>query len=140
MAPRALNRAKTILAAGGLLWSNDANGRTLALVHRAKHEDWALPKGKLKRDETFERAALREVREETGCSARLGSFAGLVHYEVHGVQKVVLFWNMDLRRKRSVRPNAEIAEVQWLKPEKALLRMSYALERKVLRKALRVMG
>jgi len=133
-------KKRTILAAGGVLWSAGPGERTLALVHRTKHADWALPKGKLKRGETFERAALREVREETGCDATLGLYAGLVSYTVRGTVKVVLFWNMDLRRARRIRPNAEIAEVLWLKPEKALRLMSHPLERKIVRRALRMLA
>jgi len=135
---RSSTKRKTILAAGGVLWSTGPGRRTLALVHRTKHDDWALPKGKLKRGETFERAALREVREETGCDAKLGLYAGLVSYAVRGNPKVVLFWNMDVSRKRRTRPNAEIAEVAWLKPERALRLMSYSLERKIVRKALKL--
>lgn len=136
---RSSRKRKTILAAGGVLWSTGTGERTLALVHRTKQRDWALPKGKLKRGETFERAALREVREETGCDAKLGLYAGLVSYTVKGGPKVVLFWNMHVWHKRRLRPNAEIAQVLWLKPEKALRLMSYPLERKVLRKALRLL-
>jgi len=135
---RSATKRKTILAAGGVLWGSGSKGTTIALVHRTQHGDWALPKGKLKRGETFERAALREVLEETGCDAKLGLYAGLVSYTVRGNPKVVLFWNMDVSRKRPIRPNAEIAEVAWLKPEKALRLMSYSLERKIVRKALQM--
>ena len=46
--------------------------------------DWVLPKGKLEAGESAEAAALREVKEETGCDAVLGAFAGVIGYEVNG--------------------------------------------------------
>lgn len=64
----------TVQAAGCVLWRRPAAGDLeLALVHRPKWADWSWPKGKLKRGETFEEAARREVLEETGYTCRLGT-------------------------------------------------------------------
>jgi 8-oxo-dGTP pyrophosphatase MutT (NUDIX family) len=80
-----------IRAAGGLLWRTGKDGRRrLAVIHRPHREDWSLPKGKLKDGEHWEEAALREVEEETGCKARIASFAGAVHYVPKRTPKVVL--------------------------------------------------
>ena len=43
----------------------------IVIVHRPVHQDWSFPKGKLEEGETFELAALREVKEETGMACRL---------------------------------------------------------------------
>ncbi len=51
----------TILAAGGLV-SNP--GKQVLFIYR--NDKWDLPKGKVNRRETTEKAALREVEEETG--------------------------------------------------------------------------
>ena len=56
-----------IRAAGGVV----ARGGEVLVVHRARYDDWTLPKGKLEGDETWEAAALREVREETGFDCAL---------------------------------------------------------------------
>src|SRR5919106_884023 len=55
-------------AAGGLVVRDD--GR-LAVIHRPRYDDWSLPKGKLDPGESFEEAALREVREEIGLRCEL---------------------------------------------------------------------
>ena len=127
-----------ILAGGGILWDHSSPKVLVAIVRRVKYGDWTLPKGKLKRGETFEDAALREVREETGCIPRLRGFVGLVHYTVGKEPKVVLYWNMQCTRRTAFRFNDEIAEVAWLTPETALRRMSYAGDRKILRASLRL--
>ena len=81
-----------IQAAGGLLWRDSQAGKEIALIRRPRYGDWTLPKGKLKQGESWQQAALREVREETECDARLCAFLGCTCYSVRRVPKVVLFW------------------------------------------------
>jgi 8-oxo-dGTP pyrophosphatase MutT (NUDIX family) len=85
-----------ILAAGGIVGRETPNGQEVIVIHRRHHDDWTLPKGKLKRGESFPQAAIREVREETGCVVQLGEFLGAVSYEVKGVPKVVLYWRVSV--------------------------------------------
>ena len=55
-----------ITAAGGVVVRREGRRNRIAVIHRPKYMDWSLPKGKLEKGESFEEAALREVREETG--------------------------------------------------------------------------
>jgi 8-oxo-dGTP pyrophosphatase MutT (NUDIX family) len=48
----------------------------VAVVHRPRHDDWTLPKGKLDDGEDETAAALREVAEETGAIVELGPDLG----------------------------------------------------------------
>jgi 8-oxo-dGTP diphosphatase len=120
-----------VQAAGGLVWRS---GR-LAVVHRPKHGDWSLPKGKLEPGETFPDAALREVAEETGCRARLGEFAGYTLYRVKRGPKLVLFWHMVAVAPRRFEPNGEVDRIEWLRPSQALSRLDHAAERHLVRDA-----
>src|SRR4051794_40544792 len=66
-----------IRAAGGLVWRDSPHGKLLAIVHRRRYGDeWSLPKGKLKKHETWLEAARREVQEETACRVQVDGFAG----------------------------------------------------------------
>jgi len=65
--------SESVRAAGVVVWRWGANGRPEALlIHRPRYDDWSFPKGKLKRGESDEDAALRELEEEVGIRGELG--------------------------------------------------------------------
>ena len=74
--------AEPIRAAGGVLTRSGPHGVTVAMVHRPRHDDWTLPKGKLHRGEHPVVAARREVWEETGVEAWVGVRLPSVSYQV----------------------------------------------------------
>jgi 8-oxo-dGTP diphosphatase len=134
-------KATVELAAGGLVWDRRGPFRRLGIVHRTVHDDWSLPKGKLEPGETPEHAALREVKEELGVNAQLGRLAGFTWYHKEDHPKLVLFWHMVRRGKSAFRPNAEINQVEWLRPAQALKLLTYKSERLlVVRQALKLAG
>lgn len=84
-----------VRAAGGVVWRRVPTGAQIVLVHRPKYDDWAFPKGKLEPGETDEQAALREVREETGLSCRLGiELPSTTYTDGQGRPKIVRYWTM----------------------------------------------
>ena len=119
-------------AAGGIVWSTDQGAeRRIAIVHRPKRDDWALPKGKPEGDETPEQTALREAMEETGINLRLGVFAGRYSYLVKDRKKIVAMWHM-VRLPGSYAERAtvqEIDQVIWLTPLEAVQRLTHQVER-----------
>ena len=118
--------SETILAAGGILRRTGPPGEEIALVHRPKYDDWGLPKGKLAPGESLEQAALREVREETACEARLIRFIGTANYLARGRPKVVSFWLMEVVREHPFIAGKEIDRLAWLPTPEAIARMDYA--------------
>src|SRR5688572_5599802 len=87
--------AAEVKAAGGVVWRRGPGGVEVAVVHRPKHDDWSLPKGKLDPGESWEDAALREVEEEIGMSCELGRELPSSSYtDNKGRGKVVRYWMM----------------------------------------------
>jgi len=127
------DKTNVIEAAGGLVWRNTPSGKELAVIHRLRYQDWTLPKGKREKNETWEATALREVKEETGCRAELGRFAGSVSYVVDERPKVVLFWNMRTLNGCEFEPSEEVDQLHWLHYEAALAKLAYSGERELLK-------
>ncbi len=121
---------RVILAAGGVV---RLDGR-VAVIYRSCYDDWTLPKGKLERGERFEQAAVREVLEETGCRAKIRDLIGTVDYRVARGPKVVLYYDMEVVAQQTFEASKEVQALEWLDAEDALQRLTYALERDVLRR------
>jgi 8-oxo-dGTP diphosphatase len=122
-----------ILAAGCVLWRPDPSGRgiELALVHRPKYDDWSHPKGKLKRGETAEECAVREVREETGQSCLLGPRLPTARYLANGRPKEVTYWSARALGG-AFTPSTEVDRLAWLRPDEARARLTQPRDRELL--------
>jgi 8-oxo-dGTP pyrophosphatase MutT (NUDIX family) len=124
-----------IHAAGGIVYRNLQYNRKIfkiLIVHRPKYNDWSLPKGKLLAGESWENAARREVKEETGYSVKVQSFAGPVLYTVTEIPKLVLFWKMKIQRVQKFRPTSEVDKIKWVTVKQALKLLSYEQEKYLL--------
>ncbi|HEY5294521.1 MAG TPA: NUDIX hydrolase [Gaiellaceae bacterium] len=117
-----------IQAAGGVV----VRDGLVLLVHRARYGDWTLPKGKLEPGETWEQAALREVREETGFTCELGEPLGSTFYEPGGVAKEVRWWLMTTLGEPG-ELDGEVDELRWVAIGDARALLSYDTERGLLR-------
>jgi 8-oxo-dGTP pyrophosphatase MutT (NUDIX family) len=103
-----------------------------------------LPKGKLAPGETPEQAAVREVREETGLSARLTGPLGSVAYTYREgdarVEKKVHFFLMELAEGDPREPDGELERVYWCPIAHAAERLSFETEREVFERAREQLG
>ncbi|MFY1655279.1 NUDIX domain-containing protein [Solwaraspora sp. WMMB762] len=120
-----------VRAAGGVVWRTDDTGAVqVCLVHRPRHDDWSLPKGKLEPAEHPLAAAVREVGEETGIRAVPQVRLPSIRYTMpDGNLKVVDYWSM-----RAVAASAgpvpvdaadEVDELCWLPLAQARQRLTY---------------
>jgi 8-oxo-dGTP diphosphatase len=110
-----------VRAAGGIVLRDG----TIAVVHRPKYDDWSLPKGKLDEGEDFERAALREVWEETGLRCRLGRELGDATYKDNKDRdKLVRYFEMH-PEEGEFAPNDEVDELRWVPVGDAPALLSY---------------
>ncbi|HWF17071.1 MAG TPA: NUDIX hydrolase [Acidimicrobiales bacterium] len=116
---------EVVQAAGGLVVRRQHGSLQIVIVHRPVHEDWSFPKGKLEEGETFELAAQREVKEETGMTCRLVRFIGHTDYiDRKGRPKAVAYWVMAVE-SGSFEPNEEVDELRWVALEEASQVLSY---------------
>jgi 8-oxo-dGTP pyrophosphatase MutT (NUDIX family)/phosphohistidine phosphatase SixA len=127
--------SKIVYAAGGVLWRPGHRESTaeVAVIHRQRYDDWSLPKGKVDPGETEPVTAVREVLEETGHHVHLGRRLATVSYPIEQRTKKVQYWSA-----RSVggsfAPNNEVDDLVWLAAPAAIKKVSYAYDRKVLRR------
>lgn len=124
---------KVVPAAGAVLWrpDSDTGDPLVAVIHRPRYDDWSLPKGKLDPGEIEPVAAVREIMEETGCSAHLGRRLGLVRYPIPGGTKVVRYWVARCGGGEFV-PNEEADDLRWLSVDEAAKTLTYPTDRKML--------
>src|ERR1051326_1395446 len=132
IAPIAPVDPPVIKAAGGILQRSTPRGDEVMVVYRKRHQDWTLPRGKVKDGESFQEAAMRQVLEETGCSCRVGNYLGTISYSDQGVPKVVLFWKMTLVEDKGLTNNDEIGQALWLQLSAAIERLTHAQEKALL--------
>ncbi|MFJ2608049.1 MULTISPECIES: NUDIX hydrolase [unclassified Streptomyces] len=132
-----MERASLVHAAGCVLWRRSSVGRLeLGVVFRPRWADWSWPKGKLKRGETFDEAALREVLEETGHTCRLGAVLPSAQYIDHqGRHKEVRYWAAEATGG-AFEPNEEVSHLVWLTPDEAHARLTHDRDRDLVAAAL----
>ncbi len=126
---------KPILAAGAVLWRPRDGAATpeVAIIHRPRYDDWSLPKGKVDSGETEPVTAVREIEEETGFRAHLGRRLTTVTYPLDPGGKKVRYWaGRCVSGQFSV--NDEVDELTWLPVDQAMKALTYAHDRKVLRR------
>ena len=129
----AKSNKSVIQAAGGILWKKEGGQKKFAVVHRHKHKDWSLPKGKVDKKESWKETALREVLEETGYEAKIKKYAGSISYLLEGKPKVVLFWHMKIKSEKKSKMNGEVDEVRWVTLEEAKPLLDYPEELKIIK-------
>jgi 8-oxo-dGTP diphosphatase len=126
-----------VVAAGAILWRLEKGELKLAIIHRARYDDWSWPKGKLDKGETIAEAAVREIREETGLRVSLGAYLSEINYKLpNGNKKQVHYWAAKVSDKAlansKFKPSEEVEKVDWKTPEQARKLLSYEFDEQPL--------
>src|SRR5215211_4752961 len=121
------SKTKPILAAGAVVTrDHPSRGIEVLIIHRSRYNDWTLPKGKLEAGESSPACAVREVREETGATVRLGVPLDTVRYDTSNGLKQVDYWGGTVLETVPRPPDDEVDGVTWLPARAALDRLTYA--------------
>ncbi|MEV6906340.1 NUDIX hydrolase [Amycolatopsis sp. NPDC051071] len=127
-------------SAGGLVV--DAERANAALIGRLDRHGrllWSLPKGHIEDGETHEQTAVREVKEETGISARVLQPLGTIDYwfvaERRRVHKTVHHFILESTGGELSDEDVEVTEVAWVPLADLETTLAYSDERKLVRKA-----
>lgn len=129
-------------SAGGLV-VNAVDGvaycAVIARRNRAGRLEWCLPKGHLKRGETAEQAAVREVAEETGISSQIVQHLGTIDYwfagndrRVHKVVHHYLLMALGGELTTENDPDHEAEDVAWVTLDSLPSRLAYPNERRIV--------
>ena len=126
-----------IEAAGGVVLRGARGEREILVIHRPRHDDWTIPKGKLDDGEDHGEAALREVAEETGWRCSVGPWLPEVRYlDGNARPKRVRFRMMRPLDQEPWAPSDEVDQIRWVTTERAQEELSYSTDRDVLEAAM----
>lgn len=130
------------MSAGGVLLRPGPKGAEVLLAARRTRRGevvWGLPKGLVEKGESFEDAAVREVREETGfegaITAPLGSVSYWFVWEDTRINKTVHFFVMELTGGDAAFRDMEMEDVDWFPLATAADSVAFNSEREIIRKA-----
>lgn len=117
------------------------------VVHKGKvavlrkfRGEWVLPKGRIEEGESREKAALREVREESGLRAEIVRYIGYVkywyqHIEGDKVQKTVHYYYMESKDTNLIPQKEEgFTEAVYMPFDKAIHYIKHDAEKNMIRK------
>lgn len=131
-------------SAGGVVYKKEGHRLKICLVSKKNGRIWALPKGRLDQGETPEQTARREILEETGHLSEVGPKIDEIHYYFFLSEnqtyyhKTVNFFVMKVLQENHQPRDQEADEVSWFEFPEALRRLSYLNEKKILKKAQRM--
>jgi len=140
MTPARRPMARDETSAGGVVFRFADDG-LVYLVIRDSYQNWGFPKGHIEDGEAADRAAVREVSEETGLSdlsvrGAIETIDWFFRFRGQLIHKVCHFFLMQTGESMTSPQHAEgITACRWTRFEDACDLVSYANARDVLRRA-----
>ena len=136
------------VSAGGVVYRGSGKDAEFVIVRVVPEMRWQLPKGLIDDGETFEQAALREVREESGMTAELVAPIETIEYwftadwdnSRRRIHKFVHFFLMRYVDGDGTDHDHEVDAVRWVTIDEAIDTLQFKSERDVVVKASTMIG
>ena len=129
-------RIKYEVSAGGLVLRPREMTFDALLIGRGTPRVWTLPKGHVEARESHEQAALREVREETGCwaeiVAKLNDISYWFYLNRNKHKKSVTFYLMRYLSGDTANHDHEVDEARWFEIGAAKRALKYVNEKRLV--------
>jgi len=129
-------RIKYEVSAGGLVLRRRESAYDALLIGRCTPRIWTLPKGHVEAKESHEQAALREVREETGCwgeiVTKLNDIAYWFYFNHLKHKKSVTFYLMRYLSGDTANHDHEVDEARWFDVAAAKRSLKYVNEKRLI--------
>jgi 8-oxo-dGTP diphosphatase len=134
------------VSAGGVAYRRVDGRVEVALISVGPGGRWQLPKGTVDQGELNESAALREVREEAGITAKIVAPLNTIEYWFYAIikgqrvrlHKYVHFFLMRYLSGDVGDHDHEVNEARWVEIGEAIDLMAYKSEQDLVRKALEI--
>jgi ADP-ribose pyrophosphatase YjhB (NUDIX family) len=129
-------RIKYEVSAGGLALRPHESGFDALLIGRGSPRVWTLPKGHVEARESNEQAAIREVREETGCWGEIVTRLNEISYWFYvgkaKHKKSVTFYLMRYLSGDTANHDHEVDEARWFDVSTARRALKYVNEKRLV--------
>jgi 8-oxo-dGTP pyrophosphatase MutT (NUDIX family) len=109
----------------------EGNPRFLIITGKKNPRHWVLPKGHIEKKENSRKAAIREVKEETGYAAKIIRQIGASEYSSDLKKLKIKFFLMELD-ENTARVNAEEREARWCARDEAMSLLSFDDSKKLV--------
>jgi len=111
---------------GGIIIKQENNSIYILLLYRSKENDWSFPKGHIESTEDVDRAALREIKEETGLDvAIIKELEPNKYFNTRTGQEVVTYMYLLKPLSFDLKNEFEEDKLEWVKLSEVEDRLSY---------------
>lgn len=132
-------KTKLEFSAGGVLYKIENEEIMVMLVFARNGKVISLPKGLIERKEKPEEAAVREVKEETGCLGEVEDFLEKIDYWYYlggeRIHKYVYYYLLKYISGDPVNHDWEVEKAEWHPIDRAVQMLTFENEREVLKRA-----